>query len=381
MTAALNNFDPQTADKALSKAKIALMSHPDCTFFTHCVLKLVHKWDHTIPTACTNGREIRYNPQFFMGLSPDERVGLILHETLHVVFMHMLRLGERDPGRWNAAADHVINLYILERGFKLPTGGLHDRQYKGMHTEQVYALLPEMPEFPMDLEPAPGDANSDPETANKQLQREIDDMLVSAVLAARKTGDKAGSIPGQVELYVDNLLNPKVPWHRILAAFFTRVVRTGRSFRRPNRRYLDSEIIMPVRRSVGIAHGACATDISGSVSDREYHHYVSETASILRNVRPEYIDFLRFDTRITGCDRITDLEGLKKVKFTGRGGTRIEPILVWARENEPDWLVIFTDGHFNDLQTRPKCPVVWIIHSNPGWKAPFGKTIHINFDK
>jgi predicted metal-dependent peptidase len=313
MTAALN-LDLQEADKALSRAKIALMAHPDCTFFTHCVLKLVHRWDHAIPTACTNGREIRYSPQFFMGLSPDERMGLILHETLHVVFMHMLRLGGRDPGRWNAAADHVINLYILERGFKLPAGGLHDSKYKGMHTEQVYDLLPDMPEFPMDLEPAPGDS-SDPEAANKQLQREIDDMLVTAVLAARKAGDKAGSVPGQVELYVDNLLNPKIPWHRILAAFFTRVVRTGRSFRRPNRRYLDSEIIMPIRRSEGISHGACATDISGSVSDREYQHYVSETAAILRNVRPEYIDFLQFDTRITAIDRITDLQSLKKEQY------------------------------------------------------------------
>jgi predicted metal-dependent peptidase len=50
-------------------------------------------------------------------------------------------------------------------------------------------------------------------------------------------------------------------------------------------------------------------------------------------------------------------------------------------ENKPDWLVIFTDGCFNFPSIRPKCPVIWIIHRNPGWKAPFGKTIHIEFEQ
>jgi predicted metal-dependent peptidase len=146
MTAAMPKqaFTQNDCDKAMSKAKIELMGSDDCTFFIHCVLTLIHIWDDTMPTAWTDGVHVGYNRAFFMTCSEEERVGLILHETLHVVFMHMLRLMGFDPKKWNRACDYVINLIIISRGFKLPKGGLYDTQYRDMFAEQVYALLPQV---------------------------------------------------------------------------------------------------------------------------------------------------------------------------------------------------------------------------------------------
>ena len=61
-------MDMKLAQKALDKAKVALMSKPDSVFFTTVCFSLKHVWDDSIPTAQTNGLEIRYNPEFFMQL-------------------------------------------------------------------------------------------------------------------------------------------------------------------------------------------------------------------------------------------------------------------------------------------------------------------------
>ena len=44
--------------RALDKAKIALMSKPDSTSFTTVCFSLKHVWDDTITTAATNGTHL-----------------------------------------------------------------------------------------------------------------------------------------------------------------------------------------------------------------------------------------------------------------------------------------------------------------------------------
>ena len=51
---------------ALNKAKIALMRKTDSVFFTTVCFSLKHKWDDSIPTAATNGKEILFNTKFFL---------------------------------------------------------------------------------------------------------------------------------------------------------------------------------------------------------------------------------------------------------------------------------------------------------------------------
>ncbi len=128
---------------ALNKAKIQLMSKPDTVFFTTVCFSLKHIWDETIPTACTNGKEIRFNPDFFMSLDLEEQIFLLVHESMHVAYMHMDRLNTRNPRKWNYAADYVINHQLISRGFKMPKNCLHDPQYADMSTEEVYNKLPD----------------------------------------------------------------------------------------------------------------------------------------------------------------------------------------------------------------------------------------------
>lgn len=360
---------------ALNKAKIALMSRPDSAFFTHTAFGLVHEFDSSIRTAATNGKFIKYNPDFFMSLNTEERIFLMLHETMHVAYLHMARTGDRCPDKFNIAADHVINLQLIERGFKMPSMGLADKQYTGLSTEEVYNLLPPSPSGGDQGVPGFGNDLLPPESSHADLAAEVQDILVRAAIQSKLANDKPGMIPGEIQIFLDNLLNPKLPWNRILQKYLNTFSKNNYSFRKPNRRFFPDHF-MPSLYGEKLINIAVAVDTSGSVSDEEFHQFVSETHSILRMMKPDQITVIQFDTEIKSVDKVQSTKDLMGIKFTGRGGTEINPVLEWANTHRPQLLLVFTDGCFNfyDLQTKSK--TLWLIHGNPQFVAPFGKVIH-----
>jgi predicted metal-dependent peptidase len=368
-------MEQQPHDIALSKAKIALMSRPDSTFFCHLAFSLVHQFSDKIKTAATNGRRVLYNPKFFMDLNPEERVFLMLHEAMHCAYLHMERLNGRCPDRFNIAADHVINLQLIERGFKMPKVGLADPQYKELSTEEVYNLLPDnpgqspgnVPGFGNDLEPGTGDS--------AQLEADMQDILVRASIQSKMAGDKPGSIPGDIQIFLDRLLNPKLPWHRILAKYIQAFVKNDYSFKKPNRRFFPQHFL-PTLYSQKLLNIAIAVDTSGSVSDHEFNRFVTETHSILRMMAPEKITVLQFDTEIKSITDVRNVRELMNITFTGRGGTLINPVLEWANTNKPQLLLVFTDGYFRFYDLETKAKTLWLIHDNEKFSPPFGKVIH-----
>lgn len=358
-----------TMQQCLDKAKIALMARADSAFFTTVCFSLKMGWDDTLPTAATNGTWIKFNPAFFMGLTVEERVFLLIHESMHVAYLHMDRLQTRNPRKWNIAADHVINLMLLERGFKMPKNGLADPQYKGMSTEEVYALLPD---------PAGQDVDCDlrePDGPSEDLQKEVQDILVRASIQSKLQNDAEGSIPGSIQIFLNKLLNPKLPWNVILQKFLHSMTKDNYSFRKPNRRFFP-QYYLPSLYSERLANIAIAVDTSGSVSDDEFTRFITETHSILRMMRPEKISLIQFDTQVKSVDEIRDVRELSQVTFKGRGGTKITPVINWVNENKPQLLLVFSDGEFRFMGVETKTPVIWLIHENEKFSAPFGKTIH-----
>ena len=366
----------EEAKVALSKAKIHLMVRPDSAFFCTVAFSLIHEFDETIPTACTNGLRIKFNPEFFMGLDPEERVYLLLHESMHCAYMHMVRLNDRCPKKWNVATDHVINLQLNERGFKMPKCGIADMQYTGMSSEQVYNLLPHQAGFPSlgkDLEAPPPDATP---ADIEELEQQIQDIVVRASLQSKISEDKIGTIPGDIQVFLDKLLNPKLPWHRILQKYLQTYAKGDYSYKRPNRRFFP-QFYLPSLHSTALINLTIAVDISGSVSDHDFKAFVNEVHGILKMMQPEQITLIQFDTRIHHVDTIRNIPDLLQVQFHGRGGTSITCVMDWVNENKPQLLLLFSDGgfYFRERDTT-KVDTLWLIHNNPGWTAPYGKVIH-----
>lgn len=356
--------------QALSKAKIQLMARPDSVFFTTVCFSLKHLWNDNIPTAQTNGTWVEYNPKFFMSLDVQEQVFLLLHESMHVAYLHMDRFREgMDRDRANIAMDHVINLQLIGRGFKMPACGYADPQYVGMCWEEVYKLLPKNLSEPMMRDLVPSDLPS------SALEQQVQDILVRAQIQSKMAGDKPGTIPGDIQIFLDRLLNPKLPWNRILQKYLHAFAKNDYSFRKPNRRFFP-KYHLPSLVGERLIDLAIAVDTSGSVSDADFLVFVTEVSSILRMMNPENITLVQFDISIKSETKIRNIKELMQCKFTGRGGTCITPVLEWANKKHPQLLLVFSDGEFIFYGTETKVPTLWVVHNDPEFTPPFGKVIH-----
>jgi predicted metal-dependent peptidase len=375
-TQASKAYVPTEEEKtALSKAKIHLMAKPDSVFFTTLLFSLRCVFDPKVNTACTNGRWIRINPSYFMNLSVDLRVSLLIHETMHCAYMHMARMCEFKMPHWNYATDYVINWQLRERGFKIGDGWLLEPKYADKSSEEIYKLLRQS-ELPLPTNPLDSDFE-EPEDTDESFSKDMEDILITAQIQSRMANDKPGTIPGEIEIFLNTLLNPLLPWQRILQKYLNKFSKTDYSWKKPNRRFFPRHHL-PSLWGQSLMDFAVAADTSGSVSDHEFLVIISEIAGILKMMQPDKISFIQFDTCLKSVDLVENLQDLMAVKFTGRGGTEVGPIMQWAAENKPQAMMVFTDGYFNwgNVPKPPVTDIIWLIHNNPGFTAPFGKVIH-----
>jgi predicted metal-dependent peptidase len=364
-------------DKALDAAKINLICRPDSTFITTILFSLNFDWCSKRPTASTNGFDLLINPDFFMGLTKGQRVFLLAHEAWHVAFQHMVRVRkDMDFRTWNMACDYVINLMLVNSGFEFIPEGLLDKQYADLSSDTVYAMLTkvpktELPEFDEDMEEFDGTAE-DIVTMEEQIQ----DVVMQAAIKA-KMDDQAGTIPGEIQIQIDKLLTPKLPWHTILARVLNSMSKNDYSLTKPNKRYLP-DYYLPSLYSESVGDIAVAVDISGSITKEEFRQFISEIASIHKSMQPDKTEVISFDTQISDIYTINQMEDILGLKFKGGGGTCITPVYEWAKEHKPKALIIFTDGYFhiNESQIPKNTEVFWIISNNSNFKVKRGKVIH-----
>lgn len=367
----------------LNKAKIGLMSKRDSAFFTTILFSLKFMWDRDQPTAYTDGDTIHVNPEFFAELSPEFRITMMVHEAMHVAYMHVdpSRLQMRDPEVWTEAADHVVNLQLKARNFSIPDNWLCDDRFDKMSTEDVYNILIDEQKKGKN-NPKPG--MMDVQMSAKpqiELAQGVKDMLIRAKAQSQMAGDKPGTVPGELELFLDKLLNPKLPWQVILRKYLTSMNKHDYSWRKPNRRHFP-EHILPSQHGESLADLVIGVDISGSVMDHEFKRFVDEIAGIFRMMKPKKITLVQFDTKIQHVDEVRSVQELLKVQFNGRGGTDVTDILDFADKKKAQLTMIFTDGEFYPPKTEAKPNTIWMIHNNEErWKSPgFGKTIHYTIE-
>jgi predicted metal-dependent peptidase len=363
-------------DKALDSAKINLICRPDSVFISTILFSLRFDWDEAIPTACTNGVYLKVNPTFFLSLTKGQRIFLLAHESYHVALQHMARLNGRIFRIWNFATDYVINQMLVDSGFEFIPSGLLDSQYRLMDSYEVYDILVQKPEseLPQDFEEDFEEMPTDNEQA-KSIEESIQETIIKASIQA-KIENQAGTIPGEVEIFLDKLVSPKLPWHKILANCLNTFAQDDHTFSKPNRRYLP-KYYMPTRYSETIGEIAVAVDLSGSITQTEANIFISEIHSIHNMVKPSKTHVVGFDTEITMESVIQNRTDLLKLKFVGGGGTLIQPVYEWAKINKPKLLIIFTDGYFDKAEEEiPKgIPIFWVIHGHPSFNIKKGKVI------
>lgn len=97
-------------------------------------------------TVATDGKNVYVDPNYFESLSENERIFIIAHEIMHIKFMHMFRLKDkdgkkRDPDLWNIATDVIINANLERDGFTIKEGYVNMPEALNYSAEEFYQKL------------------------------------------------------------------------------------------------------------------------------------------------------------------------------------------------------------------------------------------------
>lgn len=358
--------------RVFDRAKVQLMKKKNSVFLSTLLFSLKHTITKAVPTAATNGIELVINPDFFMSISETERVGVLVHECMHVAWNHMERGRHLDKERYNAAADYVINIGLIDAGFELPAGGLIDKQYRGMSTKQVYDLLPvTLPNNPMG-----GDVQyNDGSKESRERQMEVANILVKAIMRSEMEHDTPGTVPAEISRMVEKLINPKLGWDTLLQNYMSSFQKDDYSMRKPNRRYAP-DFYLPSQYSERLTNISVAIDLSGSISEKQLQAFLSEINYIHSTMNPETMTIIGFDTKVTDIHEIDEGQDILSLKFRGGGGTDIKPVFKYFNKTKPNVAIIFSDMWFNWPSKPLECEHIWVIIDNSTASPSSGEITH-----
>jgi len=358
-----------------------------------------------IPTACTDGYNVMYNPDFLATQSDKALVFIVAHETLHKAWRHLTvykALHNKDPNVANQAMDYWINLKLVQIDstssvLEMPSIhgdpiGLLDFKYDNMHVPEIFRDIFEAKQ--KQGEQGEGEGNGFDEhdwegatevSTEEQEKRaqEIEQGLRQGKMAQEKYAGKSSS-GNPLDRALEELLNPQIPWQVLMREFLTNHVKGGdySTWSPPHRHSLARGYYSPSYMSDTMGRAVTAPDVSASIG-KELTVAMSEMKAIFEDVRPDMVDMMYWDTDVTLHETYEEheVQSIHTItKPVGGGGTSPACVFEKIKEEqiEPDCILLFTDGHVWDWGKDIGIPTMWCVIGNKDATAPFGKTIHMD---
>jgi len=373
-----------TAIQKMSKARAGLIL--DNPFWGSLSLRLKLKEDPTCKTGWTDGATLGFSPEFVDALTLEETKGFVAHEVGHCLLAHQARRGDREPQRFNAAADLALNPVLTEGKFVLPKGALADQAFKDMSAEEIYSKLPS-PSQGGDGggDPDPGgcgevrDASGpDGNKASPSDMKQAEEEWKVAVAQAAQQARTMGSLSAGLERLVGEVLEPKVDWREALRRFVDQSAKNDYSWSKPNKRYVQQGIYMPSLFSEELAPIVVAVDTSGSIGGDEVDQFAAEISSMLEEHKTS-CTVIYCDSKVTSVEEFSSDDLPLTLHPTGGGGTDFRgPFMeVEERELSPSCLVYLTDGCCNSFPDDPEYPVMWAKIGTYAFTPPFGDVLEV----
>lgn len=346
-----------------------------------------------VSTAGTNGTVCKYNPDFMDKCSEEQLFGLVLHESCHVVLMHMWRRDGRDPSLWNYANDAIINAYIKSRAYELPDGGVHVNWVRDEHSsEYVYDKLKKDQQNQQGSGKKKGSGNDanggdSPSAGGFDGTGDLEDAVDEAtrtdmeatIVAAAQMAKTCGHGSSLIDRILENVGTSKVRWQDVTRSMMTESAAADYTYTRPSRRFIGAGLYLPSLRTDALGGLAVGFDTSGSMGQRECDQIAAELQAIIDDLQPAFVEVIYCDSSVASVQRFERDEALR-LKPKGGGGTRFEPVFEHVIESGEHYcgMIYFTDmeGDLGEC-TDPGIPVIWadIGRSHP--QEPFGTRVAV----
>ena len=392
-------------------------------FFAALSRRIDKKPSKAIPTAGVRVNdegffEMLYNPDFFAGLTDEQKQGVLIHEFYHLIFEHVTgRLPDELAGimssgqpskaeqtlfkLWNIGADLAINYHIgaerLPETCCIPGGEKFEDMPGDMTAEWYYDKLKEKMEEQGEGGSGEGDESGegqggqggfDPDAAGQfdshddwgkgqaspEEQAAMDiakERLKEAMKdAANESAQRGwGTVGASCRKEIMDRITSKVDWRKVLRYFVKTSQRANKRStpKRLNRRYAG---IHPGRKVNRTANIAISIDQSGSVSDVMLAAFYSEL-----NKLSDLASFtvVPFDTHVAEEHVFVWKKGQShpKIRYC-YGGTCFEAPTAYVNKQSFDGHIVLTDMEAPKPKAS-KCQRMWMT-SKQCAERPYFKT-------
>lgn len=386
----------------IQRAKIQLLkTDPFYGTLVMC-LRFVEESDASVcPTmSISNNDVVRYNPEFVGTLTGKELKSVLVHEVWHPILKHhersenyLRRIGKFEKFNWkmaNIAQDIVLNaVHAKNADFTLPEGALtvsEDKcvlklngkevvidQVSKKTWEDIYNELREnLTEEGGSGAGVDGWAGNDmlfPEEKEKEGQgegegqgssgtlksEEMDERWKGALARAAAVARQRGLLPSNMEEFVHDLLEPKIPWASRLRRHITNMLPYDSTWARPSRRSMAMGMYLPSIKKENL-EVVVHIDTSGSVWEKT-EEFLSEVQQILNAHAQVKLTLIWCDAEIQAVEELgrADRFSSKWMKKLGGGGTSHKPVIDWlnATGTQTRLFISFTDGYSDIQQVYP----------------------------
>lgn len=311
---------------------------------------------------------LHINSEKFGNLPIKQRIGVLKHEVLHIIDLHLTDRKAENHKKWNLATDCAIN-QLIEIGH-LPENHItvenlfkNNKNIKRKERAEYYYNLIEDEEDEEDNKKDYSQFDifsKEDSTDCGQIKDITEGMINSAIEETIKTSG-VGSIPNEVKNILKLKYSKEINWkrqlQRIVGSIKTNTKRTimKSNRRNPSRKDLKGKI-KDVKYEILVI-----TDESGSVSDKQEQIALSEILSLC-NMIDSPVDLIRVDTKASDITILTK----KSLQYTRikSGGTYLSDSIEKIKKNY-DIIIILSDGELskNDIDNfyQLNKDILWLI--------------------
>jgi predicted metal-dependent peptidase len=337
---------------------------------------------------------MRADPDLVAGWTAAQLGSVLVHHVCHLLRIHGERaqvagVGPEQARNWVRAADAEINDDLIPAGLELPGRPVLPRDLgapDGLLAEQYFQAASTMDRSAQkagegeaaghwldcgsgaDGVPRPDDGPPAlPAWQAELLRRQVAQDVIAY-------GKQAGTVPGGLLRWAEEVLSPKVNWRAVLAAELRRAVAevsgaVDYSYRRPSRRAaVAGDVVLPALRRP-VPEVAVVCDTSGSMSEDLLAAALAEVEGLLRALgMARQVRVLACDTAVGPAQRVNSA---RQVQLVGGGGTNMGTGIAAAAalRPKPAVTVVLTDGYTPWPSQAPKGTRVVIGLLGPGAPA------------
>lgn len=368
-------------------------------FYAHLLSGVIRIYSDEVDTAAVGIRDnciaLYINPDFFFeklkGIS--QRVAVVKHETLHLVFKHLYRDAKhKNPDILNIAADLVVNQYIgpwelpefaitLKTFPKLKLETKQSMEYYynklldihnngGKSEPETFSILESVMGKPTNGDHSKWLSPFDSQYSSTLLDQKITDAL------KRTPTMYHGTLPSDLIDYIKSLGHKKqsIDWRRMLRIFANANGRTyvSHTMKRISKRYGTRPGIKIKRRW----HLCLVIDTSGSIGVKTLSTFLSEINHIHKCGAD--ITLMQCDAKVQSVSKYSPRS---EIKVLGGGGTDFNPALKHIKESKTNFggVIYFTDGCAPPTQVKIGIPLMWVItpDGEMGEHLKYGKQVRL----